>query len=225
MVTWLDNGAGIRVVVGEDQALFREGVVSALRSSGFDVVAATADARDLVRKARAHSPDIAVVDIRMPPNHDDDGLQAARAIRGLEPSIAVLVLTQFLEEHYALDLLGDRPEGVGYLLKERVVDLEAFTDAVRRVAGGGSVIDSEVVGRLVGLRRRKRNPIDELTAREREVLQLMAEGRSNSGIADELVVTVAAVERHVTSIFSKLGLPRDGQEHRRVLAVLRYLRR
>lgn len=224
-MTWLDNGAGIRVVVGEDQALFREGVVSALRSSGFDVVAATADARDLVRKARAHSPDIAVVDIRMPPNHDDDGLQAARAIRGLEPSIAVLVLTQFLEEHYALDLLGDRPEGVGYLLKERVVDLEAFTDAVRRVAGGGSVIDSEVVGRLVGLRRRKRNPIDELTAREREVLQLMAEGRSNSGIADELVVTVAAVERHVTSIFSKLGLPRDGQEHRRVLAVLRYLRR
>jgi DNA-binding NarL/FixJ family response regulator len=220
----LDIGSRIQVVVGEDEALFREGVVRVLQNSGLDVVAAAGDARDLVRKARAYSPDVAVVDIRMPPNLDDDGLRAALEIRGLQPPIAVLVLTQFLEEQYALDILGDRPEGVGYLLKDRVVDVDVFTDAVRRVARGGSVIDSEVVGRLVGLRRHKRNALEELTCRERQVLQLMAEGKSNKGTADELVVTVAAVERHVTSIFAKLGLPQDAQEHRRVLAVLRYLR-
>jgi DNA-binding NarL/FixJ family response regulator len=222
----LRNGSPIRVIVGEDQALFREGVVHALGMSGFDVVAAAADARDLVHKARVHSPDVAVVDVRMPPNHDDDGLIAAREIRKLDPPVAVLVLTQFLDEHYALDVLGDRPEGVGYLLKDRVVDLDAFAEAVRGVARGGSVIDSQVVGRLVGLRRRRPNPLDELTSREREVLKLMAEGKSNKGIADTLFVTVAAVERHVTGIFSKLALSQDSRsEHRRVLAVLRYLQR
>jgi DNA-binding NarL/FixJ family response regulator len=221
----LDDGSPIRVVVGEDQALFREGVVHVLRASGFDVVATAGDARDLLSKARAHSPDVAVVDIRMPPKMDDDGLRAAHELRRFDPSVAVLVLTQFLEDHYALEILGDRPEGVGYLLKDRVVDVDSFTDAVRRVAHGGSVIDSEVVGRLVGLRRRRPDPLDELTCREREVLGLIAEGKSNKGIAGGLVVTVAAVERHVTSIFSKLGLYQESGEHRRVLAVLRYLRR
>ena len=161
------------MVVGEDQPLFREGLVHVLRATGFDVVASTDDARDLVRKARAHSPDVAVVDIQMPPDFGDDGLRAAREIRAIEPSIGVLVLSQFLEEGYAIDLLGDRPERIGYLLKDRVADVESFVDAVRRVAHGGSVIDADVVGGLVG-RRRTRDPLDELTGREREVLQLMA---------------------------------------------------
>jgi DNA-binding NarL/FixJ family response regulator len=211
------------VVVGEDQVLFREGVVHVLESSGFDVVAATDNAPDLVRKARAHLPDVAVVDIRMPPGFADDGLRAAREIRTIQPAIAVLVLSQFLEDGYAIDLLGDRPEGVGYLLKDRVSDVSSFAEAVRRVARGGSVIDAEVVRGLVG-RRRERDPVDDLTVREREVLHLMGQGRSNQGVADVLVVTVSAVERHVTSIFAKLGLPTEGQDHRRVLAVLEYLR-
>lgn len=213
----------IRVVVGEDQPLFREGVVHVLREGGFDVVAAAGDAQDVVRKARAHLPDVLVVDIRMPPNFGDDGLIAAQEIRASDPAIGVLVLSQFLEDRYPVDLLGDRPEGVGYLLKDRVLDVEGFTDAVRRVARGGSVIDAEVVGRLVA-RRRGPNPIERLTSREREVLGLMAEGKSNRGIAEQLVITESAVERHVTSILFKLGLSQNFSAHRRVLAVLRYLR-
>jgi DNA-binding NarL/FixJ family response regulator len=210
-------------VVGEDQVLFREGVVHVLRASGFDVVAATDDARDLVRKARAHSPDVAVVDIRMPPGFGDDGMRAAQEIQVIEPAIGVLVLSQFLEESYAVDLLGDRPEGVGYLLKDRVADVGSFAEAVRRVALGGSVIDPDVIRGLLG-RRRTHDPVDELTRREREVLELMAQGRSNQGIADALVITVSAVERHVTSLFAELGLDNNGCDHRRVLAVLQYLR-
>ena len=212
----------IRVVVGEDQPLFREGVVHVLRDAGLDVVGEAVSADDLVRKARAHTPDVVVGDIQMPPNLGDDGLRAVREIRRLAPKIAVLVLSQFLEDRYAIELLGDRPEGVGYLLKDRVADVGSFVDSVRRVARGGSVIDPEVVGRLVG-RRRRNNQVEDLTGREREVLALMAEGKSNQGIAERLVVTVAAVERHVTNIFAKLGLRREEHEHRRVLAVLRYL--
>jgi DNA-binding NarL/FixJ family response regulator len=214
----------IRVVVGEDQPLFRDGVVHVLTTSGFDVVASTGNAEDLVRKARAHAPDVAVVDIQMPPNFRDDGLRAAQEIRATHPGIAVLVLSQFLEDRYAFELLDDRPEGKGYLLKDRIADAETFVEAVRRVSCGGSVIDAEVVGRLVD-QKRGSDPIDDLTPRERQVLDLMAQGKGNQGIARELVVTVSAVERHVTSIFSRLGLPRDGDDHRRVLAVLRYLHR
>ena len=210
--------------MGEDQPLFREGVVHVLEGAGFDVVAEAGDATDLVRKTRAHSPDIAVVDIQMPPNHGDDGLRAAKEIRQMQPAIGVLLMSQFLEDRYAVDLLGDRPEGVGYLLKDRMADAASFVDAVRRVARGGSVIDAEVVFRLVGQRRRH-DPLDDLTAREREVLGLMAEGASNHGIAEDMFVTVSAVERHVTSIFTKLELPHEGNAHRRVLAVLRYLGR
>jgi DNA-binding NarL/FixJ family response regulator len=212
------------VVVGEDQALFREGVVHVLKASGFEVVATTGNADDLVRKARAHSPDVVVVDIQMPPGFSDDGIRAAREIRTIQPAIAVLVLSQFLEDNYAVDLLGDRPEGVGYLLKDRVSDVGSFADAIRRIARGGSAIDAEVVRGLVG-RRRTHDPVDDLTSRELEVLSLIGQGRSNQGIADALVVTISAVERHVTSIFAKLGLPDGAQHHRRVLAVLRYLQR
>jgi DNA-binding NarL/FixJ family response regulator/signal transduction histidine kinase len=213
----------IRVVVGEDQPIYRDGVVHVLREAGFDVVAMAGNAEELVRKARAHSPVVVVVDIQMPPTFSDDGLQAAHEIRTGDPKVAILVLSQFLEDQYAIDLLSDRPEGVGYLLKHRLADLESFTDAVRRVARGGSVVDAEVVSRLVG-RRRRDDPLDGLTPREGEILALMAEGKSNKGIAEELVITVSAVERHVTSIFAKLGLPRKSEKHRRVLAVLQYLR-
>jgi DNA-binding NarL/FixJ family response regulator len=218
----LENRSPIRVVVGEDQPLFREGVVHVLREAGLDVVASVGDARDLVLKARAHSPHVAVIDIEMPPDFSDDGARAAAEIRAMEPSVGVLLLSHFLEDRYAIDLLSDRPEGVGYLLKDRLADTESFVDAVRRVAHGGSVIDADIVGRLLG-RPRRRNPLDELTRREREVLERMAEGKSNQEVAGELVVTVSAVERHVTSIFAKLDLPSDGPGHRRVLAVLQYL--
>jgi DNA-binding NarL/FixJ family response regulator len=213
----------IAVVVGEDQPLFRDGIVHVLTTAGLDVLAATGDAEDLVRRALAHHPDVLIVDIHMPPDFLDDGLRAAQKILAARPATAVLVLSQFLEDRYVTDLLDGGPEGKGYLLKDRVADSDSFVEAVRRVARGGSVIDAEVVGRLVG-GRRGRGQIGSLTGREREVLCQMAEGKSNHGIADELVVTVSAVERHVTSIFSKLGLPQDSQEHRRVLAVLQYLR-
>ena len=213
----------IRVIVGEDQPFVREGVVRVLQDGGFDVVAAAADARDLVQMAGAYGPDVVIADIQMPPDHADDGLRAALQIRAARPAVGVLVLSQFLEDSYAFDLVADGAQGVGYLLKERVGDLRVFTDAVRRVAGGGSVLDPDVVARLVG-RKRKASPVDGLTPREREVLGLIAEGCSNAGIARELVVTVAAVERHVTSIFDKLGLHRSAEAHRRVLAVLTYLR-
>jgi DNA-binding NarL/FixJ family response regulator len=216
-------GPPIRVVVGEDQPLFREGVVHVLQEAGLEVVGVAADADDLVRKATAHAPNLVVADIEMPPSLGQDGLRAAQEIRRTLPAVSVLVLSQFLEERYVLDLLADRPEGAGYLLKDRVADVDSFVDSVRRVARGGSVIDAEVVGRLVGSRR-QRDPLETLTRREREVLSLMAEGKSNQGVADTLFVTVAAVERHVTGIFSKLGLPQDLHGHRRVLAVLRYLR-
>lgn len=212
----------IRVLVGEDQPFVREGIVRVLLEGGFDVVGTAADARELVRMADAYRPDVIIADIQMPPGHADDGLRAALAIRAARPGVGVLVLSQFLEDAYAFSLVADGAQGVGYLLKEKVGDLRTFTDSVRRVADGGSVLDPDVVARLVG-RTRKAGPIDDLTPRERQVLALIAEGRSNAGIATELVVTVAAIERHVTSIFDKLGLHKSPQAHRRVLAVLKYL--
>jgi DNA-binding NarL/FixJ family response regulator len=214
----------VRVVVGEDQPLVRAGVVRTLEEEGFEVVAVAGDAPDLLRKTRAHKPDVVITDIQMPPDLTDDGLRAAIEIRQTQPGIGVVVLSQFLEDRYALELVGDHAEGVGYLLKDRVGDLKLFTDAVRRVARGGSALDPEVVQRMVG-RRRAEGPLDDLTPRERQVLELMAEGRSNQGIAEELIVTVAAVERHITSIFGKLGLRAVPEDHRRVLAVLEFLRR
>jgi DNA-binding NarL/FixJ family response regulator len=214
----------IRVVVGEDQPITRQGVVSILEAAGFEVVGTAPDAEDLVRKARAHKPDIIVTDIQMPPTSTDDGLQAAKAIRAELPGTGVMVLSQFLEEDYAVELLTDGASGVGYMLKDRIGDVTNFTDAVRRVANGGSALDPSVVQQMVE-RPRIASPIDELTPREKEVLGLMAEGRSNQAIAEELVVTVAAVERHMTSILSKLDLPPDPGDHRRVLAVLQYLQR
>lgn len=202
----------------------REGIVHVLQENGFDVVATAADADDLVRKARAHLPDVVVIDIQMPPTLTDDGLRAAQLIREELPDIGVLVLSQFLEARYALDLVGARAEGVGYLLKDRVGDVNGFVDAVHRVARGGSALDPDVVQIMVG-RRRVDDPLDDLTPREHDVLTLMAEGRSNKGIAEKLVVTVPAVERHVTSIFGKLGMRPATEDHRRVLAVLGYLHR
>jgi DNA-binding NarL/FixJ family response regulator len=215
--------APVRVVVAEDDVLMREGIVRLLAEAGFDVVAQAGDAEGLLRKALAHHPDVVVADVQMPPGHGDDGLRAALELRRLRPETGVLVLSQYYEEHYALDLIGDRPEGVGYLLKERVGDVEAFVDAVARVAAGGSALDPEVVGRMVG-RRRGDGPLDELTPREHDVLVQLAQGKSNKGIAEELVVTTAAVEKHVTSIFHKLKLETSPTEHRRVLAALTYLK-
>jgi len=212
----------IRVVVGEDHPIFREGLVRVLDSAGFEVVAIAGDALDVVRKTRAHRPDVVVVDIRMPPEREDDGLRSALEIRASNPDIGVLVLSEYLEDRYALELVAEGAEGVGYLLKDKVGDMGAFTDAVRRVAAKGSALDPDVVARLVG-RRRINSPLDTLTKREREVLSLMAEGRSNAGTAEQIVVTVAAVERHITSIFDKLGLHQSSDQHRRVVAVLRYL--
>jgi DNA-binding NarL/FixJ family response regulator len=213
----------MRVVIGEDQALLREGVVRLLVDAGFEVVAEAADAPDLVRKVGAHKPDVAIIDVQMPPDNTDDGLRAALEIRAHQPGVGVLVLSQFAEERYALDLIGESAEGVGYLLKDRVADFANFADAVRRVARGGTALDPTVVSRMLG-RRRRDDPLEELTPREREVLELMAGGRSNRGIAEVLVVTPNAVEKHVTSIFSKLGVGEAPEDHRRVLAVLTFLR-
>jgi DNA-binding NarL/FixJ family response regulator len=214
---------GLRIVIGEDDVLLREGMVRLLTEAGFDVVAQTGDADDLMRRTLAHRPDVAVIDVQMPPRHEDDGLRAATALRDRLPDMGVLVLSQFYEESYALDLIGDRAQGVGYLLKERVADVAAFVDSVQRVAVGGSAIDPEIVARMLG-RRRRAGPLDELTPREREVLAAMAEGKSNRGIAEELVVSETAVEKHVTRIFNKLGIGPTSTEHRRVLAVLTYMR-
>jgi DNA-binding NarL/FixJ family response regulator len=203
--------------------LLREGVARLLGDAGMDVVGQAGDFDDLMRKVRAHKPDVAVVDIRMPPTHTDEGLRAAHLIREELPDTGVLVLSQYVEEGYAMDLLADSAEGVGYLLKDRVADVERFVDSVRRVADGGSALDPEVVSQMLG-RRRAEDPLAELTPREREVLGLMAEGRSNHAIAEELVVTERAVEKHVTGIFSKLDLGATPEDHRRVLAVLTYLK-
>jgi DNA-binding NarL/FixJ family response regulator len=213
----------MRVVVAEDSVLLREGVVRLLQEAGMEVVGTAGDAEDLLRKVRAHKPDVALVDIRMPPTQTDEGLRAAATIRAEQPQTGVLVLSQYVEEAYALELLADNAEGVGYLLKDRVADVERFVDSVRRVGEGGSALDPEVVARLVG-RRRREDPLSVLSPREREVLGHMAEGRSNHGIAEALVVTERAVEKHVTSIFTKLNLPPAEDDHRRVLAVLTYLR-
>ena len=213
----------VRVVLADDSILLREGTARLLAEAGFDVVGQAGDADDLLLKVRSYSPDVAIVDIRMPPTHTDEGVQAAKRIREQYPDVGVLVLSQYVEGEYALELIADSAEGVGYLLKDRVADLTDFAAAVRRVAEGGSALDPEIVARLVG-RRRRDNPIDTLTPREREVLALMAEGLSNAAIASRLVVTDRAVEKHVTSIFSKLRLPAASEDHRRVLAVLAYLR-
>ena len=213
----------LRVLVAEDSVLLREGLVRLLEESGFEVVAQAGDADELLRKTRAHRPDVAIVDVRMPPDNTDDGLRAALRIRAEEPQTAVLVLSQYIEEQYAMELIGEGHEGVGYLLKERITDVETLIDSVRRVADRGSVIDPQVVSQIVR-RHRDQDPLWELSAREREVLELMAEGRSNHAIATRLVISERAVEKHVTSIFSKLGLPPAEDDHRRVLAVLKYLR-
>jgi DNA-binding NarL/FixJ family response regulator len=213
----------MRVVVAEDQVLLREGLSRLLADAGFDVVAQAADADELRRKVAAHHPDVAIVDVQMPPDHTDDGLRAAIEIRRTNPEVGILMLSQFRDEAYALDLIGDDAQGVGYLLKDRIADVESFADAVRRVAGGGSALDPEIVALMVG-RRRKEDPLQELTPRERQVLALMAEGKSNRGIAESLNVTLAAVEKHVGRIFAKLGLADEPLEHRRVLAVLTLLR-
>jgi DNA-binding NarL/FixJ family response regulator len=213
----------VRVVLADDSLLLREGVARLLEDAGLEVVAQSGDAEDLLRKVGAHKPDVAVVDVRMPPTHTDEGLRAAAEIRERFPDVGVLVLSQYIEEAYAMELLSSDAAGVGYLLKDRVADLDRFVDAVKRVGEGGSALDPEVVSRLLG-RRRQADPLAEISPREREVLQLMAEGRSNHAIATELVVTERAVEKHVTSIFTKLNLPPTADDHRRVLAVLTYLR-
>jgi DNA-binding NarL/FixJ family response regulator len=213
----------VRLVIAEDSVLLREGLARLLDDAGFDVVAQTGSAQDLMLKVRSYSPDVVIVDIRMPPTHTDEGLRAAQEIREAHPDVGVLVLSQYVEPGYAMELLAESAEGVGYLLKDRVSDVAEFAAAVRRVGEGGSALDPAIVSQLVG-RRRREDPIDTLTAREREVLELMAEGRSNSGIAERLVVTERAVEKHVTSIFGKLRLPPASEDHRRVLAVLAFLR-
>jgi DNA-binding NarL/FixJ family response regulator len=213
----------LRVVIGEDDVLLRAGVTTVLTDAGFDVVAQAGDAEDFLRKALAHRPDVAIVDVRMPPGHGDDGLRAALELRRARPETGVLVLSQYLEEHYVMKLIGEQPEGVGYLLKERVGDVAAFAEAVGRVAAGGSALDPQVVGRMLG-RRRHDSPIDRLTTREREVLSAVAEGRSNQGIAEALFISEAAVQKHITRIFGKLGLEQRPEQHRRVLAAVTYLR-
>ncbi|HUC34169.1 MAG TPA: response regulator transcription factor [Gaiellaceae bacterium] len=213
----------MRVVLADDTVLLREGVARILGEAGFEVVGQAGNADELMLKVRSYSPDVAIVDIRMPPTHTDEGLRAAQEIREKHPTCGVLVLSQYVEAGYAMELLADSAEGVGYLLKDRVSDVNEVADAVRRVGEGGSALDPTIVSQLVG-RRRRDDPIDQLTPREREVLELMAEGRSNSGIAEQLVVTERAVEKHVTSIFAKLRLPAAAEDHRRVLAVLAYLR-
>ncbi|WP_399896127.1 response regulator [Streptomyces sp. BBFR51] len=213
----------LRAVLGEDQAIVREGIVAILLRAGIDVAAAVDNAADLVRAAREHRPEVVITDIRMPPGLEDDGLRAAQEIRAAQPETAVIVLSQFLDASYALDLVGDDPSGVGYLLKEKVASPRVLTDAVERVVARGSALDPDVISALLG-RKRPKDPLAALTPKEREVLALMAEGHSNTGIAERLFVSVAAVERHVTGIFLKLGLGQTASgQHRRVMAVLRYL--
>ena len=213
----------MRVAIAEDSVLLREGLARLLEEADFDVVAQCEDAQDLLVKVRSYSPDVAIVDIRLPPTHNDEGLQAALEIRKRHPSMGVLVLSQYVEVGLAMTLLAESAEGVGYLLKDRIGDVKEFVSAVRRVADGGSALDPIIVSTLLA-RQRTDDPISQLTPREREVLELMAAGSSNQGIADKLVITLRAVEKYVSSIFGKLGLPSTGSESRRVLAVLLYLR-
>jgi DNA-binding NarL/FixJ family response regulator/class 3 adenylate cyclase len=215
-------GAGITVALADDTVLLREGIARLLADSGFDIVAQSDNPDDLLRHVAMHRPSIAVVDIRMPPTHTDEGLRAAREIRTRHPETSVLVLSQYVEAAYAMDLFSESTESLGYLLKDRVADVEEFALAIRRVAEGGSALDPAVVGELLG-RSRQHDPLARLTPREREVMELMAEGRSNQAIADRLFVTLRAVEKHVTSIFTKLDLPATTDDHRRVLAVLAFL--
>ena len=213
----------MRVAIAEDSVLLREGLARLLDEAGFDVVAKCEDADDLLVKVRSYAPDVAIVDIRLPPTHNDEGLRAALEIRANHPEVAVLVLSQYVEVGLALKLLADSAEGVGYLFKDRISDVDEFVAALRRVAAGGSALDPIIVSTLVS-RQRPGDPLAQLTPREREVLELMASGSSNQGIAGKLVITVRAVEKYVSSIFGKLGLPSTGGESRRVLAVLTFLR-
>jgi DNA-binding NarL/FixJ family response regulator len=213
----------MRVVIAEDSVLLREGLARLLEDAGFEVVAQCGDANELMLKLRSYPLDVAIVDIRLPPTHNDEGLQAAIEIRAHHPGVGVLVLSQYVELGLAMKLLSDSAEGVGYLLKDRISDVDDFVDAVRRVAGGGSAVDPTIVSTLLS-KQRDDDPLAALTPREREVLELMATGSSNQGIADKLVITLRAVEKYVSSIFSKLGLPSTGSESRRVLAVLMFLR-
>jgi DNA-binding NarL/FixJ family response regulator/class 3 adenylate cyclase len=217
------GGATLRVVIADDSVLLREGIARLLAECGFDVVGQSENADDLMLKVRSYTPDVAIVDIRMPPTQTDEGLRAAQEIRETHPDVGVLVLSQYVEPAYAMELLAESAEGVGYLLKDRVSDVNEFAAAVRRVAEGGSALDPALVTQLVG-RRRQHDPLEELTAREREVLELMAEGRSNQAIGERLFITPRAVEKHITSIFGKLRLPQAPEDHRRVLAVLAFLR-
>lgn len=214
----------MRVVIAEDSVLLREGLARLLADGGIETVAVTGDGPGLVASVAEHDPDLAIVDVRMPPSHTDEGLRAALEARSLRPGLPILVLSQYVEERYATELLGRGATAVGYLLKERVADVSEFLDAVRRVASGGTVIDPEVIGQLLN-RYRRDDPLGSLTAREREVLALMAEGRSNTAIAARMVVTEGAIEKHISSIFAKLGLGPASDDHRRVLAVLTYLGR
>jgi DNA-binding NarL/FixJ family response regulator len=213
----------VRVVIAEDLALLRDGLTRLLRDNDFDVVDAVQDGDALVHAVLRERPEIAIVDIRLPPSFRDEGLRAAKTVRELAPETAVLIVSQYIEHAYATELLADGRGGIGYLLKDRIMEVDAFVDAVRRVADGGTALDPEVVRQLLG-RRGAEGPLEQLTPREREVLALMAEGRSNGGIATELVLTVGAVEKHIASIFTKLHLPQSSTDHRRVLAVLEYLR-
>jgi DNA-binding NarL/FixJ family response regulator/class 3 adenylate cyclase len=214
--------AKVRVALADDSVLLREGIARLLGEAGFEVVGQSGTAEDLLLKVRSYAPDVAVVDIRMPPTQTDEGLRAAQEIRSKHPGVGVLVLSQHVEPTYAMELLAESAEGVGYLLKDRVSDIDEFAAAVRRVAEGGSALDPALVTQLVG-RRRKQDPIDDLTPRERDVLALMAEGRSNQAIGERLFITPRAVEKHITSIFGKLRLPPAPEDHRRVLAVLAFL--
>ena len=213
----------MRVVIADDSVLFREGLARILADGEFEVVAQAGDAEELREAVREKNPDVVILDVRMPPTQTDEGTRVAKEIRAEQAGLAVLLLSQSVEVRHAFDLFSEQPEGFGYLLKDRVLDVEEFFESVRRVARGGTVVDPEVVGQLIG-RRRPHDPLEELTKREREVLEMMAEGLSNQGICRKLVLSPKTVETHVHSIFGKLGLPQEPDEHRRVLAVLAFLR-
>jgi DNA-binding NarL/FixJ family response regulator len=214
----------VRVVIADDNLLVREGITALLRTAGLDVVAQGASAEDLLRDVEAHEPDVAIVDIRMPPSHTDEGLRAAHEVRAGRPGLGIMILSQHIEAGVAMRVLAESPAGLGYMIKDRVTDVTDFVGALRRVAAGGSALDPQVVAGLLAVNRDD-GPLQTLTAREREVLELVAEGRSNKGIGERLAISQGAVQKHVSTIFAKLGLPEDDDDHRRILAVLAYLRR